>query len=496
VVPALNQSGEDDSAFPFRRIVAMARVPLNALLPDEVLLQAFVYHVWHNGDTPQRLLRVCRRWHNITVNSPSLWGDILYTDQFSLKALRMDARAAERRLENKIICTTINALAQAIQRTKNQQFELTIILFGSPSDKDDHNLHFLQIAWFTERCRALRIQWDYTRPYLAEYFDQMQALEELDIDVGGEFCPAMVSLLKIVAQTSVNLRHLRIRSQSNQIHLHHFSSFASRLTSLDLNIDQVVDFVPVVADSTSLYRLAISHTIYNQANLSSFAVLPFLQDLSIHGIHPSIASNLYSGLTSLRLHYVHYRHSYSFLLPQLTHLVLSGSWNPVTQMDAPRLRKITLLNGYYRQSDHLRLIPCLGMHPRSLEMDVTRENEDFQFLFSNTWDELERLQVTYISDGYRFQDFLSTTLTGTKKRRPVCPRLWHLVIVGPSLSERDKAQTRATLRRIVEGRRGTGKLRCARVGWYPAPESNLDPYLSLSSEDLVNDAEIAWENVL
>lgn len=455
-----------------------------------------MYHVWYYGDTPQRLLRVCRRWHNITVSSPSLWGDLLYTDHFSLKALRMNSRSAERRLENKIICTTINALAQAIQRTKNQQFELTIILFGLPSANDDHNLHLLEAIWFSKRCRALRIQWDYTKPHLAEYFDQLPALEELDIEVGGEFCQAMASMLEIVAHTSINLRHLKIRSQSNQIHLPNFPSFASRLTSLDLNIDQVVDFTPVLANATSLYRLAISCTIYNQGNLSSIAVLPFLQDLSIHGIHPSIASNLYTGLTNLRLHYVHYRHSYSFQLPQLIHLVLSGSWNPVTQMDAPRLRRMTLLNGYYRQSDHLRLINCLKMRPRSLEMDVTKENEDFQFIFSNTWDELERLQVTYISDGYGFQDLLGTALTGTKKRRPVCPNLWHVVIIAPSLSERDRAQTRARLQRIVEARRGTGKLQCARVGWYPALEGNLDSYLSLSSEELVNDAEINWENVL
>jgi hypothetical protein len=129
-------------------------------------------------------------------------------------------------------------------------------------------------------------------------------------------------------------------------------------------------------------------------------------------------------------------------------------------------------------------------------MDVTKENEDFQFIFSNTWDELERLQVTYISDGYGFQDLLGTALTGTKKRRPVCPNLWHVVIIAPSLSERDRAQTRARLQRIVEARRGTGKLQCARVGWYPALEGNLDSYLSLSSEELVNDAEINWENVL
>ena len=34
-----------------------------AALPDEVLLLCFRLHVWCNSDTPQRLLRVCRRWY-------------------------------------------------------------------------------------------------------------------------------------------------------------------------------------------------------------------------------------------------------------------------------------------------------------------------------------------------------------------------------------------------------------------------------------------------
>ena len=48
-----------------------------AALPDEVLLLCFRLHVWCNSDTPQRLLRVCRRRHAIVTGTSSLWGDIL-----------------------------------------------------------------------------------------------------------------------------------------------------------------------------------------------------------------------------------------------------------------------------------------------------------------------------------------------------------------------------------------------------------------------------------
>jgi hypothetical protein len=96
-------------------------------VPSEVCLEVFNVHVWQNGDTPHRLLRVCHHWYSIALNAPSLWGNILYTNKTAL-AYSSDGIVAENRMRNKVVCISIRELVKAIERTKGCSFELTTVL--------------------------------------------------------------------------------------------------------------------------------------------------------------------------------------------------------------------------------------------------------------------------------------------------------------------------------------------------------------------------------
>jgi hypothetical protein len=96
-------------------------------VPSEVWLEIFNTHVWKNGDTPHRLLRVCHRWYSIALNAPSLWGNILYTNDISL-AYKTRGIVSENRMRNKVLCKSVRELAKAIERTKSCSFELTTVI--------------------------------------------------------------------------------------------------------------------------------------------------------------------------------------------------------------------------------------------------------------------------------------------------------------------------------------------------------------------------------
>ena len=141
-------------------------------VPSELWLEVFNIHVWQNGDTPHRLLRVCHHWYSIALNAPSLWGNILYTNKTAL-AYSSDGIVAENRMRNKVVCISIRELVKAIERTKGCSFELTTVLcyqvpyellssyhfipppsLQLPSDQD---WSALRKTGFSKRCKVLKI---------------------------------------------------------------------------------------------------------------------------------------------------------------------------------------------------------------------------------------------------------------------------------------------------------------------------------------------------
>jgi hypothetical protein len=182
-----------------------------AILPDEVLLLCFEIHVWCNSDTPQRLLRVCRRWHAIVTGASSLWGDIFlcYGLHTSPSLTNSFVRTRITAVENKILCCSIPSLAAAIERTKASKFELTI----APDwclNREETDL--LQPSWFSQRCRALRFLTGFTGGLLS-IFNDLSALEMLKIYGYSNRDPESInSLLDIVQRTSKHLWHLHAPS--------------------------------------------------------------------------------------------------------------------------------------------------------------------------------------------------------------------------------------------------------------------------------------------
>ena len=193
-------------------------------LPEELLVMVFKIHVWGNSDSPQRLLRVCRRWQNIANNTGSLWGDIILRDEETYKRILH----TDRSLDHKTHCDSIKSLASAIERTKASKFEL-IIDFTLPDPSSPYNFELLNPSWFSDRCRALTI---YKFDLFPEALSNLAALERLDINLGYRGM-SHAALLEAVDLASPLLWHLCLR-RSAWNGFSKYPKLAARLILLEL----------------------------------------------------------------------------------------------------------------------------------------------------------------------------------------------------------------------------------------------------------------------
>jgi len=179
-------------------------------IPEELLVAVFKLHVWCSLDTPQRLLRVCRRWHNVTTNTGSLWGDIILTANRGMLNYYILKNPS---LARKTYCDSLEGLARAIERTGGSKFELTIALRNDGSINTE-GTEFLRHTWSPERCRALRII-DYNIQWSGEFYKNLVALEELEVslqcDPSGEI---QNGLLDHVERTSKLLWRLQLNGHT------------------------------------------------------------------------------------------------------------------------------------------------------------------------------------------------------------------------------------------------------------------------------------------
>jgi hypothetical protein len=246
-----------------------------AALPDEVLLLCFRIHVWCNSDTPQRLLRVCRRWYGIVTGASSLWGDIFlsYGTRDSKFMDYSSFGTGSPAMKNKIFCSSIPSFAAAIERTRASKFELTIApnwIFNGAGNKE---MNLLQPSWFSQRCRALRFVPGSTGTLLS-IFNDLSALERLEL-CGESYsyldrdATSISSLLDIVQRTSKRLWRLHAPELS-PLELTKRSSLISRMQDLRLQIpwDTPVDDFVSIAKSAVTLELASSGLLKsNQSEL-------------------------------------------------------------------------------------------------------------------------------------------------------------------------------------------------------------------------------------
>lgn len=416
--------------------------PINKI-PDDVLLVIFQYHVWINFDTPQRLLRISQRWNSITTNAASLFGDLLLCDTpYFPPDLISDGT-----MKSKIFCNSALALMHAIKRTKGSKFELTVML---RSDEFTEEAWVdLSPSWF-QRCRALRfvsgnVEW------MTKRIKELPVLERLEIEKTAKFTfQNFGPLLNTVSRTSPRLYYLQIPAP--------------------LPISPPGS--PLVKVPASITYLQIASSNFWTVNTPAIeAALPNLKTLVLELVPLDLfPPKIYANLVNLTLRTFQRPTTQSFDTPCLKVLTIFGSWNVITQIQAPILQSLSLL-GEYRNGTVSELFETT-LRPKKLAMDLTIPEVDFRRLLREVWRDVEDLHLTYIGH----DDSLWRPLTQDLMRSSgLCPNLCRLVMLSPKRSTVRQAISEALLQSIVSSRKCDGLLVCAKYGWYERRNAVQDP---------------------
>ena len=437
-------------------------------LPEELLVAVFKIHVWCNSDSPQRLLRVCRRWQNIANNTGSLWGDIIFQDEEAYKR----TLHTDRSLDHKTRCDSIKSLASAIERTKASKFEL-IIDFTLPDPSSPYNFELLNPSWFSDRCRALTI---YKFDLFPEALSNLAALERLDINLGYARMPP-TALLEAVERTSPLLWHLRSRGLEC-VAFSKYPKLAARLTLLELIIDYInsgfrLDLAPCSSLETLIWKARYIGTQPHingpfPPKLHTLSTTSALLVLNPHELYSGLSTLSYSTGTSPGL-----GRTYEF--PVLQNLEINGSWNSLADIRAPSLQNLVLLdriNGrdILKRYDNIGRLKKILLRPKKLDIDVRLSEAVLRSLLSTIGEDLEDLHIIYVEPGLTLQSPLVQGFFGMKTCPPVCTMLRRLTVI--STIKRNSKRTPGTrlraeerLKKIADARVGGGILERVRYGW-------------------------------
>jgi len=445
-----------------------------AALPDEVLLLCFRLHVWCNSDTPQRLLRVCRRWHAIVTGASSLWGDIFLSyglrDSTTLGYSLLGTGSPA--VESKIFCPSIPSLAAAIERTKASKFELTISPNWVFNRAGNTEMNLLQPIWFSQRCRALRFVVGSTGSLLSISND-LSALERLEIcdeiyrhlDRDAE---SINSLLDIVQRTSKRLWRLHA-PEFSLLELTKYSSLLSRMEDLRLQVPwntPVDDFVNIAKSTVTLALISASLAKSNQSQLHCPS--PSLETLILKEVpwclfSPETASKIKYMTISFVFQDESQPHFLEF--PNMTHLTVADRWSAMAGIQAPKLHYLKLLHSIRSYSEY-EYTDRVTLRPRILDMDMAIPELEGRQLIFELWKDVERLQIVYTGQDRSLWWPLASWLRGKEEQGPLCPKIESLLILSSESSSLRKERSERLLKEVAQVLEELGRLRVVKYGWY------------------------------
>lgn len=437
-------------------------------VPPEVLLSIFKEHVWSNSDSPQRLIRVSKLWYDV-ASTGLLWGDIVLCEQPDAQLRTMYGFPGINRsaMRNKILCRSVGSLALAIERTRGSKFEL-IITSGEDHTKavcaSDDDWDLIQSSWFSKRCQALRIYgWSSTR--FSTIFSNFSALEEFGLlDTGPVDSGFVNTLLETVLRTSKKLRCFQAPTPQGIgfTRLEPVLSAVSTLCVADywgIPLDTLVN----AAISVETLELRSSRNSHHRGSLDSPS--PFLDTL----ILKSVPCNLLSSDTAYKIR--HLTTHYSFVahgnpqpleFPNLTHITMTGGWEAMLGIRAPRLEYLTL-RGWCRAFDSTGLI---ALRPTVLICDVVMSEAEVRGWIQDLCQSVRDLQFIYQRSNRSLWRPLASWLKGKEEQEPEFPHLQRLKILSAQSDKRRQERSEKILQGVVDAWKGRECLKEVKYGWY------------------------------
>jgi F-box-like len=447
-------------------------------LPEELLVAVFKIHVWCNLDSPQRLLRVCRRWHNIANNTGSLWGNIVFTDEDAYPY--ESGYHPDPSLVHKTHCNSIKSLARAIERTKASKFELTLDIMSPVPCYSHLDFELLNPSWFS-RCRALSI-YKYDLEWPEDLLNNLGALERLDINTDYQGTMMHTTrLLEVAHRTTPLLWHLSSRGSSH-VALSQYPKLAARLTVLELTAIHlysgfILDLAPCSSLETLIWK--VGHGGTSLRIHGPFP--PKLHTLSTTGdLLVLIPPELYSGLRTISFSNWHNNRTSSGLgqtyeFPMLQHLEINGLWNSMADIRAPSLQSLVLLDrlgtkGMLKRRDDIGRLKKTPLRPKKLNIDVRLDEADLRSLLSEVCEDLEELQIVYVEPDLTLRNPLTQGFLGMKRCPAICPMLRRLTVTSTTNGNSKRVQesrlrSEERLKKVADARMGGGVLEHVTYGW-------------------------------
>jgi hypothetical protein len=183
--------------------------------------------------------------------------------------------------------------------------------------------------------------------------------------------------------------------------------------------------------------------------------------------------------------------------PMLGHLEINGPWSSMTNIRAPSLQSLALLDRYsnratLKQWDYIGRLRETLLHPKKLDIDACLDEIDLRGLLSEVWQDLEELRIVYEEPGLTLRNLLTQGFLGIKRCPAVCPKLRSLTVISVVKGNSKRVQesrlrSEGRLKKIADARVDAGVLESVRYGWCQYSGSRERP---------IRNEMIEWSQIL
>jgi hypothetical protein len=459
-------------------------------LPNELLLEIFILHVWASYGSPVGLILVCKRWE-VVGSFTSLWTNIFYGHTTAFRLPRSKEEDLRRRIKAMVRCSTPEQLEVALKKAKSAKIELTIHIHPDQAKHFEDSSKIVKKA-ISDNCRLLTIVGSFHPKTNQTLFSSLgsipfKALEQFDF-IGWDDDVDASCLGKNLYENSPCLRNISTPLFESW---NDFSQLLPRLTKLFVSRVDKLFYDRTASKRTfeKLEELTIRHRgshILSKGR-TGFLPMPALKRVTIKmGSLYDLAIDIYAQITHLTLEsftrdlgIVHE----SVYLPLLTCLHLQGSWVLLGHLNA--LRLVTLLlhgqSGLFianpQGSDVVRHIHSSTLLPEILVMHKTISQDDLTKFVSRIGANLRELSITHVKRDDTICQQLASALAGSKKKQPICPFLQKLETIAPRFGDKKLELYKTTeqrLRKVMDAMAPRGALTRVRSGYYTLGEQRVE----------------------
>lgn len=448
-----------------------------ATVPEEILLHIFQFYI--TMGSPCHLVTVCRKFHRVVISAPLLWNDIVFYDFLSKYSYHCDWTGGRRlpvdNFGNKIYCRSIEALGQAINRTRRTKFNFTVILRHDSAYPPHEWTQIKTLVSWSGQCRALNLVYLGSTQILP-YMQDLSGLESLEIAINpSDRISPVVSLLRTVQDTNKCLHHLYISTRFEPLNgligpFEDLKPLFSRLTSLHLPCMSFDDLRGIVAVAKQVKILGFDTPIApTMIETTLECPSQSLRELAMTLSCRLISTTIFGMLERLTIRTVSIRQqdAAAVNLPELRYLNVTGWWQIIAKFEAPKLYSLELHGRSDFNGIELEHLGSMTMRPPKVDINMVIKEIEMQRLIGQIGDGVTDMQIVYIGENKSLYSTLASAFRGTaKKKQLLCPNLRRLVVISHEREASRRQQSEQMLKRIVDERRKTVPLEEAIYGWY------------------------------